>query len=55
MYLVFLIGSQALGSFVWGLVASEFGLAISLTAAAGLLVAAAASMGVLRLPDETDG
>lgn len=53
MYLVSLIGSQALGSFVWGLVASKFGLAISLTAAAGLLVAAAASMGALPLLAET--
>ena len=54
MYVVVLIGSQAIGSFVWGLVASKFGLAISLTAAAGLLVVAAASMGVLPLPAETD-
>lgn len=49
MYLVILIGSQALGSLVWGLVASKYSLAISLTAAATLLVAAAASLTVLRL------
>ena len=49
MYLVVLIGSQALGSLVWGLVASRFGLSASLTAAAVLLVAAAASQGVLPL------
>ena len=49
IYLVVLIGSQALGAFVWGLVASSFGLATSLTAAAVLLVAAAASHGVLPL------
>jgi predicted MFS family arabinose efflux permease len=49
IYLVVLIGSQALGAFVWGLVASSFGLAASLTAAAVLLVAAAASHGVLPL------
>ena len=49
MYLVVLIGAQALGSLVWGLVASDFGLSASLTAAAVLLVAAAASQGVLPL------
>lgn len=49
MYLVVLIGFQALGAFVWGLVASQFGLAASLTAAAVLLIAAAASQGVLPL------
>jgi predicted MFS family arabinose efflux permease len=49
IYLVVLIGSQALGALVWGLVASHFGLATSLTAAAVLLVAATASHGVLPL------
>jgi MFS family permease len=55
MYLVVLIGSQALGSLVWGLVASNFGLIASLTASAVLLVVAAASVGVLPLLPETDG
>jgi MFS family permease len=54
IYLVVLIGSQALGALVWGLVASHFGLATSLTAAAVLLAAAAASHGVLPLLPATD-
>jgi hypothetical protein len=53
IYLVILIGSQALGSFVWGVVASRFGLVASLTASAVLLVVAAASVGVLPLLPET--
>jgi uncharacterized membrane protein len=48
MYLVILIGSQALGSLVWGVVASKFGLVTSLTASAVLLVVAAASVGCCR-------
>jgi MFS family permease len=54
MFLVVLIGCQALGAFVWGLVASHFGLAASLTAPAVLLVASAASQGVLPLLSATD-
>ena len=54
MFLVVLIGSQALGAFVWGLVASHFGLSASLTASAVLLIAAAASQGVLPLLPVTD-
>jgi predicted MFS family arabinose efflux permease len=54
MYLVILIGSQALGSLVWGVVASEFGLIASLTASAVLLLVAAASVGVLPLLPETE-
>jgi predicted MFS family arabinose efflux permease len=54
MYLVVLIGFQALGSFVWGVVASHFGLAASLTAAAMLLIVTAASHGVLPLLPATD-
>jgi MFS family permease len=53
MYLVILIGSQALGSLVWGVVASRFGLVASLTASAVLLVVAAASVRVLPLLPET--
>jgi MFS family permease len=49
IYLVVLIGAQALGAFAWGLVASRFGLTASLTSAAVLLVAAAASHAVLPL------
>jgi predicted MFS family arabinose efflux permease len=49
MYLVILIGSQALGSLAWGLLASHFGLAASLTGSAALLILAAASTGVLPL------
>ncbi len=54
MYLVVLIGSQALGSLVWGVVASNFGLIDSLTASAALLLVAAASVAVLPLLPETD-
>jgi predicted MFS family arabinose efflux permease len=54
MYLVILIGSQALGSLVWGGVASRFGLVASLTASAVLLVVAALSVAVLPLLPETD-
>jgi MFS family permease len=49
IYLVILIGAQALGSLVWGLVASQFELAVSLTASAALLIAAAVSVVVLPL------
>jgi MFS family permease len=54
-YLVILIGSQALGSLLWGVVASRFGLVASLTASAVLLVVAGASVGVLPLLPETGG
>lgn len=54
MYLVILIGSQALGSLVWGVVASNYGLVVSLTGSAILLVVAAASVGVLPLLPDTD-
>jgi thiol:disulfide interchange protein len=50
---VILIGSQALGSLVWGVVASDYGLIVSLTASAVLLVVAAASVGVQPLLPET--
>lgn len=52
IYLVILIGSQALGSLMWGLVASNYGLVTSLTASAVLLVVAAASVGALPLLSE---
>ena len=56
MYLVILIGSQALGSLVWGVVASDFGLVASLTGSAVLLVVSAVSVGVLPLlPEGGDG
>jgi MFS family permease len=54
MYLVILIGSQALGSLVWGVVASRFGLVASLTASAVLLAVAALSVGVLPMLPEPD-
>jgi MFS family permease len=53
MYLVVLIGAQALGALVWGFVASRFGLTASLTAAAVLLIGTAVSMVVLPLLPET--
>jgi MFS family permease len=43
VFLVVLIGAQALGSLLWGVLATRFGLATSLTAAAILLVGAALS------------
>jgi predicted MFS family arabinose efflux permease len=43
VFLVVLIGAQALGSLLWGVLATRFGLAASLTAAAVLLVGAAVS------------
>ena len=43
VFLVVLIGAQAVGSLLWGVLATRFGLAPSLTVAAVLLVAAAAS------------
>jgi len=54
MYLVVLIGAQALGAFVWGLVASRFWLTASLTTAAVLLIGTAVSIVVLPLLPETD-
>jgi MFS family permease len=54
MYLVILIGSQALGSLVWGVVASQLGLGASLTESAVLLVVAALSVGALPLLPEPD-
>jgi hypothetical protein len=53
IYLVVLIGSQALGSLVCGVVASQFGLVTSLTTSAVLLVGAALSVAVLPLLPET--
>jgi MFS family permease len=53
MYLAVLIGAQALGALVWGLLASRFGLTASLTTAAVLLIGTAVSMVVLPLLPET--
>ena len=53
IYLVILIGSQAFGSLVWGVVASRFGLVASLTASAVLLAVASVSVAVLPLLPET--
>jgi hypothetical protein len=53
MYLVVLIGTQALGAPVWGLVAG-FGLTASLTTAAVLLIATGVSVVVLPLLPEPD-
>jgi predicted MFS family arabinose efflux permease len=52
IYLVILIGSQALGSLLWGFIAARFGLAASLTASAVMLILAAASQAVLPLLSE---
>lgn len=49
IYLLVFMGSQALGSFVWGVVASSIGLAPALIISAALLLAAALSITVLPL------
>jgi Transmembrane secretion effector len=53
VYLLVFSGSQALGSYLWGLIAADFGLAHSLLAAAALLLLTAASVAVLPLRPET--
>lgn len=53
IYLLVFMGSQALGSFVWGVVASHTGFAAALIISAVLLVAAAASVAVVPLRPET--
>jgi hypothetical protein len=53
MYLLIFSGSQALGSYLWGLIAAHIGLAQSLMAAAALLLVTAASVTVLPLRPET--
>jgi len=53
IYLLVFSGSQALGSYLWGLIAAHFGLAQSLLAAAALLLLTAASVTVLPLRPET--
>jgi hypothetical protein len=53
MYLLVFMGSQAIGSFVWGLIASHFGVSASLTVAAVMLFATAASVAVLPLLPDT--
>ncbi len=54
VYLVVLIGAQALGSLLWGILASRFGLTASLTGAAALLVAAAMIIVALPARPEAD-
>lgn len=49
IYLLVFMGSQALGSFVWGLIASHAGVAVALLISAVLLVAAGASVVALPL------
>ncbi|MET0930442.1 MAG: MFS transporter [Aeromicrobium sp.] len=49
VYLLVFMGSQAVGSFVWGLVASHLGLTEALVISAALLVLAAGSITVLPL------
>lgn len=53
VYLLVFMGMQALGSFVWGLVASHIGLTESLLVSAALLLAAALSVTVLPLRAST--
>jgi MFS family permease len=53
IYLLVFMGAQAGGSFVWGLIASDFGVTTSLTVAAVLLVGTAVSVVALPLLPET--
>ena len=53
VYLLVFSGSQALGSYLWGLIAAHFGLEQSLFAAAAVLLLTAASVAVLPLRPET--
>jgi hypothetical protein len=53
VYLLVFSGSQALGSYLWGLIAAHIGLAQSLFGAAALLLLTAASVAVLPLRPET--
>lgn len=53
VYLLVFSGSQALGSYLWGLIAAHVGLAQSLATAAALLLLTAASVTVLPLRPET--
>jgi hypothetical protein len=53
IYLLVFMGSQALGSFIWGVVASHTGFAAALFISAGLLVVTALSVTVLPLHPDT--
>jgi hypothetical protein len=53
IYLLVFMGSQALGSFIWGVIASHTGFATGLLISAVLLVIAAASVKALPLRPET--
>ena len=53
IYLLVFMGSQALGSYVWGLVASHVGLTEALSTSAALLVVTALSVRVLPLLAKT--
>ncbi|GGG22820.1 MFS transporter [Rhodococcoides trifolii] len=53
IYLLVFMGSQALGSFVWGVIASQVGFAAALLMSAALLVATAASVAVVPLRADT--
>ncbi|WP_072803560.1 MFS transporter [Rhodococcoides yunnanense] len=53
IYLLVFMGSQALGSFLWGLVASHMGFAAALSISAVLLVATGLSVAVVPLHPDT--
>lgn len=53
VYLLVFMGSQAVGSFIWGLVAPTLGLRLTLSIAAALLVLVAASVPLIPLHPET--
>jgi MFS family permease len=53
MYLLVFTGSQAVGSYLWGVVATQAGLDVAMTWSAGLLGVAALSVAVLGLRPST--
>ncbi|OBF07605.1 MFS transporter [Mycobacterium sp. ACS4054] len=53
MYLLVFTGSQAVGSYLWGVIATREGLGVALTVSAALLGVTALSVGTLGLRPET--
>lgn len=53
MYLLVFTGSQAIGSYLWGVIATREGLGVALTLSAALLGVTALSVGTLGLRPET--
>jgi hypothetical protein len=54
MYLLAVTGSQALGSTLWGMVGSHYGVPLALTAAAITMLVTAARITMLPLPSSSN-